>query len=528
MNGKQEKMTGVKGIFRRFAGWCVVCPHAMLFFISVWLWAVFSYGDVLRMAREYSFFAFDRMLMSAVWEQPYGSLWIGGRAMLCLFAYPWLGGLAFSILLTLISWMIGALLRLPARWRWIQYLPAAGYLSVVVWMGFDAFVFREPGWLMGIPLCVALILALQLAFVRSFSHRSLCWPWMCQTDESRQVRLFLQVWGLLLPLAVAVYGGIARSDVRLTARLQRLMWEQKWDEMTKEAEAWNGSSRPVAAYHALALVRNGRLLEDLFRVRYDFKPLHLISRKGQPSEGREIYEADCNFHAGLIQSAFRNDMEQMTFDGIGTARLRRMIRYAVLRGEDNLALRYLYVLSRQPFEDKFTNRYQCMVQNPELFMKDVELQSIAAMQPLEDYFESAYMKPLFIGYYLGMRQAGCQTAHDVATAASLYARMLPLFCYRAAAYAREGHFPTVVADALGMIKASDPHAVSSFGGLDLPAARYVEFARTFAGTDTMEVYHRAIENYSSYLGYYPFYYYFGLPDPSLTQTDEKEEKGGVN
>ena len=50
------------------------CSHAMWFFVAVWVWASCWYGDVFVMAREYSFFAFDKLLMKPVWEQTYGSL----------------------------------------------------------------------------------------------------------------------------------------------------------------------------------------------------------------------------------------------------------------------------------------------------------------------------------------------------------------------------------------------------------------------------------------------------------------------
>ena len=479
---------------------CVAhCPHVMVFFFLVWIWAGFWYDDVFLMAREYSFFAFDRLLMHPVWEQPYGSLWLVGRALLVLFAWPWMGGFVLAVILALMSWLTGCLFRLSVRWRFLQYIPALCYLYILTWTGFDAYVFAEPGRILGIPFCMMLILALQVGFLRTFTHRHLPWIWKCQADE---IGRWNGVWTGLVLLAVVgagLYGNLVRPEVRVTARLQRLMWNRQWNEMSRTAEEWKGSCRPVAAYHAVALVRNGRLLDDLFKVRYDFQPIHLTSRKGTPSIGREIYEADCNFHAGLIQAACRNDMEQMTFDGIGTARLRRMIRYALLRHETNLALRYLLVLSKQPFEGDYVAYYRKLASNSDFVETDSELKAIADMLPVEDQFEGSFVRPLFIGYYLGTKNIRSRGAYDVATAASLYARMMPLFCYRAVAYAKEGSYPPVVADALGMLKVMQPEAVSAFFGID--------------------------KNYS---GYYPYYYFFGHPDVSDKSVKEEQEKGGIN
>ena len=49
-------------------------------------------GDLLRITYEQSFFAPDATLMLWLWQQPFGSLWILGRALLTLYHWPLLGG----------------------------------------------------------------------------------------------------------------------------------------------------------------------------------------------------------------------------------------------------------------------------------------------------------------------------------------------------------------------------------------------------------------------------------------------------
>ena len=151
-------------------------------------------------------------------------------------------------------------------------------------------------------------------------------------------------------------------------------------------------------------------------------------------------------------------------------------------------------------------------------------------QPIIDYpvVDTTDAGDTFIGYYLGTKNIRSRGAYDVATAASLYARMMPLFCYRAVAYAKEGSYPPVVADALGMLKVMQPEAVSAFSGIDMNAGRYVGFAKSFTGTDTLAVYQRAVGQFKNYSGYYPYYYFFGHPDVSDKSVKEEQEKGGIN
>ena len=88
------------------------------FFLLSWAWSSWWMGDVLRIAYERSYFAADATLMYWLWQQPFGSLWIVGRALLTLYHWPLLGGLLVAVLLACGSWLVGYCLRLPRRWRW--------------------------------------------------------------------------------------------------------------------------------------------------------------------------------------------------------------------------------------------------------------------------------------------------------------------------------------------------------------------------------------------------------------------------
>lgn len=500
-------------------------PHMVVFFIGIWLFAAFWYDDVFRMAREYSFFAFDRTLMLPVWERPYGALWIVGRALLCLFAYPWLGAMVLALMLSLISWLVGCLLRLPVRWLWVQYLPAAVYLGVLGWAGFDAFVFRDPGGMLGIPFCVLVVLAIQVAFVRTFSHRPLPALWCNRSEETRVTSGVAVIVTLLIPAAVLLGISIWRSDVRVTAKLQRLMWQQRWTDMVVTAQEWEGSCRPVAAYHAIGLAYTGHLLTDLFKIPYEYTPLHLTARSGDVALGAEIYETDCNFHAGLLQSAYRNDMEQTMMDGIASMRLRRMIRFAVMRGERNLALRYLHVLGKQPFEGDFIAKYRPMVDNPVLVERDPELAAIRKLEPIDDIFEGAFKHPLFIGYNVALSRGRTNEALDVSTAACLYAKTMPAFLYRVQFYAGDNRWPSLVREALGMMAVKEPKQVP-YKGLDIDKQRFSGFVNALRGKSKDE---QAVQAaFETYYGYYPYYYYFGNRNAPHKDATESTEKGGVN
>ncbi len=500
-------------------------PHEIAFFLAAWCFSALWYGEVFLMAREYSYFAFDSMLMRDVVGQPWGYLWAAGRAVLTIFAYPWLGGLAVAAILTCESYFAGQLLRLPSKWRALQYLPAAACMFHWTWLGFDAFVYAEPGKILGIPLCATVLLAVAALATGALTTRHRVGRAKSGHDTTGQAAALLTA--LLLPACAGLYDAFSRPYVRTTARLQRLMAAQQWDDMIRTAQAYDSSNRQVAAYHAIALHHTGRLLEDLFNIPYDFEPIKMTFRNGSPTDGHDIYEADCDLHAGLLQSAYKKDMELNVLDGIRTSRLKRMVKYALAKGETNLALRYLYVLSRQPLEGRFTSHYLALEQSPEAMHSDGELAFLRQASPTSDFFENYLMAPPFIGYYAALRQTDNKIQADAATAAALYTKQMKHFLYHAQKYVRQGGvLPNAVGDALALAYANGQLPQAESRRLAPYLSRLSAFTKdaegkTDIGTDD------GLRLFKSYRGYYPYYYFFGNRKPSESGTETTEE-GGVN
>ena len=134
-----------------------VIPVLPIMFLLTYLWAAWYYGDVLRMARERSFWVASTEQMEFLLSQEYGGLWYLGRMMLSLFRFPWLGALPFALMITWSTWCLGYDMRLSARWRWIQYLPAGAFMGWLSYEGVNLYFENEGGMIMGIPFCVTLL-----------------------------------------------------------------------------------------------------------------------------------------------------------------------------------------------------------------------------------------------------------------------------------------------------------------------------------------------------------------------------------
>ena len=191
------------------------------FFFAFWAFFGIYYDDVLYIAQQHSFFTTDLEALRPVWEKPYGSLWIIGRALLQAFHSPFWGGALLSGMLTLISWLFGYVFRLRGRFGYLKYIPAFVFIYVVVYHGFDIYYQAETGKLLGIPFCILLILACQAVFVRSFSRKKLSGlftppAYNRPLDEWKAM-------GFILILGAGAVGMNEwyRPYVRPTARMQR-------------------------------------------------------------------------------------------------------------------------------------------------------------------------------------------------------------------------------------------------------------------------------------------------------------------
>lgn len=496
--------------------------HQATYFLTLWAISALWYGDTFRMAREYSFFALSTVLMEPVLSAPFGWLWAIGRAFLCLCATPWLGTLIWALIGTTISRLIGRLL-LPTHLIALQYIPFTLYFLYIVWQGFDAFVYAEPGKITGIPLFALTILAIAATTLQTIH------PTPSHTPRTpTYLKAINTLAAILLPAAICIYGNTQRPYVTTTARLVRQLSQSRWQDMIHTAQTYKGSNRQVAAYHAIALHHTDKLIDQTFNLRYDFQPIHLTSWNGQPSNGRDIHLPDCNLHAGLIQTAYRQDMEAVTFNGLQTTRLRRMIVCAILREETNLALRYLYILSKQPMEKQYVRRMRAMALNPRTIQNDPTMKFIQAHNPTFDTFESYLTQPLFIGYYSALQTPRTQTETNAATAAALYTKNIPLFVYRATAYANRKPLPIAIGDALGIAYANGQIPTENALGLSPYAQRAVTFLQNAGEENISNGNDPDLNLYNHYAGSYLYYYYFGNRNATPTQQPQQNFEGGVN
>ena len=63
-----------------------------------------------------------------------------------------------------------------------------------------------------------------------------------------------------------------------------------------------------------------------------------------------MYLMECDYHAGLVQTAYHHAMESMAMEGPTLRNLKMLCMASLLRSEWEVAEKYLTILSKVPFE----------------------------------------------------------------------------------------------------------------------------------------------------------------------------------
>lgn len=498
----------------------------LLFFLSMWILLGWYYGDTMYIAQQNSFFSTQPPLMDfIISHRPYGYLWWLGRAMLQLFHFPILGSAVTALMLTFISALTGYVFRLKGKFLIIQYLPSFLWTIHLFYKGFDNYYQTETGKILGIPLCILIILLLQSIFIRTFSKRRIV---STLTIPFRSIKIqILESTVLILAPILLIFGNEKyRPYVRPTTHMQRALQSEDWEEMKKTAKECGVSARPIAAYYAIALIQTGEITQSLFDIEYNYSDLHLHDRNGDADYGTAYYEADGNLHAGLVNSAYRNAMERLTMDGPSALTLKILAEASLLNGEKDLCNKYITILKSMPFEQDFAKKIDELNRNHELIAQNNRYQRIMELYPSNDDFETLYREPLFLGYNIALLQGRSMNALQASLAACLYSKMIPSFLIRTEPLVNT-LLPKNVHDALLMESFKNPNVGQYFQFDEISKQKYNLFTNLSAAYyGKREI--GAKELKEQFLGFYPYYYYYGNLNAERKTENATENKKESN
>lgn len=494
----------------------------VLMVLFIYVFCTCIYGDLFQRAQQESFVTTNREYMTYLLRLPFGEFHWAMRFVMLVFKNVWLGGAMMTVLLVGSACCLSRIMGLSRQWKLMSFLLPLSVLGYFVWRGTRLYFLDEPSLVVGIPLFIFLAMAVG-ALVVSFIRKK-------QSD----VETVTTHWSALIVVLLACVTLVScvnwyRQNDVVCARMQNKMLQADWDGIIEDALDTDRGSRPIAAYYAIALVQQNQLLERLFDFAFDYPQDGIdLSEKGQSEAG--LYESDCNFYAGLTNSAYRCAMDRHVMMGPSIYTYKRMLLCALLNGETLLAKRYVKALKAVPFEGDFVARYEPMIDNPELISQDPELVRVLQLAPRETNYEQRYRRPVFLGYNVGLSFGSDQTL-ITSIASTLYSKDLLRFMNMAVVLRQKtgGRLPAVVKQAILVFSMKHDDVKQVFPEicndrvLTANFNAFVNEARPYL-KDKAELRKQLKKNW---LGTYFYYYYCENNEPYQVRKADSSS-GGVN
>jgi hypothetical protein len=493
----------------------------------LWIFCSVVYGDVFYMSEQNSYFAFDRTIMSNIFAMWDGWFILVGRFLLTSFHYPLFGGFVMALMLTLSTWLLSYVLGLKGRASVVPMLLPFVYLGVLVYKGLNLYYQREAGYPFAVLALILVVLALAAVVVRLLTKRKLRCPVRTSKEESavsqwQQFGVVAVLFAVLLVFAIPF-----RQNTRATARMQRLMWDEEWDDMIDVAKSCSRPSRTVCCYYAIALEQTDQLVSSLFDIHFQYPDMNLTNLTGKRNAGTEYYASDGDFFAGLVNTSYHDCMERFVCEGPTLYRLKRLTLCALVNGESALAEKYLRIIGKAPFEGSFLEKYNSYVAHPSEAGKDPLIAKVREILPLEDDFVQRYRAPLFIGYNVGLTSGRCRRALDNSLMACLYAKLMDNFYERTAPLLQWGSIPRIYEEGLTVYAIRDISKLAPYKISPLTLSGVKQFYRSvypLRGEDKKVIAKKLEPDFGNM---YPYYYFYeNIPDDNYPEATT--EKGGVN
>ena len=330
-------------------------------------------------------------------------------------------------------------------------------------------------------------------------------PWAVQA-----VALAVVAWGV-------VHFWFKDENFHHEVKMQHLIEQTDWEGVVKEAAAQKDEpTRAIVMMRNLALSRLGRQGNEMYQFRNGAKYYN------GPSEmttllvvGPLIY-----YQYGLLNPCNRLCTEMGVEFDWRAEHFKYMIRCALLKGEKEIAMKYINILKRTMFFDDWAARAEEMMDNPELIAKDSEMGPVTHMLHFTDVLSSdqGYLERFVMNQLARSNYSRDPVFQEQALLASLWVKDPSLFWRQFNNYVsqhREGSIPVAYQEAaylFGMIEGRPnldkmPFSQSVKDTFEL----FMQTYSRYEGMDVEEVRKQAEQPYSNNF-YYDFYMMSSLPE----------------
>ena len=281
----------------------------------------------------------------------------------------------------------------------------------LLFIAINAWVTKEKGWTVKLPICVALCLLLPYVAANVVYHENFSSTICAPVPPLYFMNLFVitiltmvllalsplfcdkiavltrrlgQPWApyaAVALLCVGVFFASCRdSNYHTEFKMQRLTEAHQWDELLKVADEVERPSSTIFAYRAIALACKNRLADQVFKYPCNFKRV----KTNYVSEQPRYYE-DLFLYGAFVNNSYLWSMEFWCTTGYSYEHLKKMTICSLLNDEPMLANKYIQVLKQSLFQREWALEYEGYVNHLDKMLKKYpEFADVKANMPKGD------------------------------------------------------------------------------------------------------------------------------------------------
>jgi hypothetical protein len=198
--------------------------------------------------------------------------------------------------------------------------------------------------------------------------------------------LSLYLVAILFSMTIFILSRLYNPETGNLFRLEKLVQNEKWEEVIRLQEKIQSHNVVAQYYYNLALSGTDQLCDRMFFGRQDFGPGSLMVQWDSRANINQIFRGAYFFYnIGLINEAHRWAFESMVMQGYRPENIKMLIKTELINGHYKVAAKYISVLKRTLRYRNIANKYEVMLDHPELVKNDLEMGRKVSLRSGEDF-----------------------------------------------------------------------------------------------------------------------------------------------
>lgn len=338
---------------------------AMVFAVVAWVRLVVQNSEVLFEAQDQNFWQPGVLYLQQMLLEPGGCFSWAGQYLTQYFYWPALGASLLIVLWLAIDVFIVWGCRLPWYLSFLGLLPGLVLLWAETSLGYWIYLLKVPDWWFTPTLFVCAV-AMAMALARGLNRWvRLVWQVGCCLFLLFMGHAWLNEAQVPTSLRIPFHAMADDANYRAELRMERAAEEGNWSAvLTEMRQAKQKPTRAMWLFKNVALMNQGRLASAWL----DY-PCKTQLPAANDSVRMSLVETTgplLYYYHGSIEFAYRWSMENMVEYGPSMKRLRLMTRCALLKGDYDVARKYLTLLQRTSFYSGWADQQMQYLNQPSL------------------------------------------------------------------------------------------------------------------------------------------------------------------